>query len=241
VVVEHQDGVPVPGISFKTPSGKKAKSSSADILKAGELIHSASKVKIQPGVGRSRDQLIADARAKGVPEEEILRYEQELAARRATKLVDADLRHQVVGQVRSPQVVSAEGFKLTQSVGGGTEIADLGGTGGQTRTDVVEEDGIKFTTTNGPKKVVRFAKKSAASSTLGAGSADDAVCRTIARSVCSDFPDNYVFTDPTRKKIARLQADYDDRPDVIRAVAAAETDGEIKRRLVEEFPEVFNR
>jgi hypothetical protein len=67
------------------------------------------------------------------------------------------------------------------------------------------------------------------------------VCRKIARAICADFPDNYVFTDSPKKKLARLQADYEDRPDVIRAVAAAETDGEVKRRLIEEFPEAFDR
>jgi hypothetical protein len=61
----------------------------------------------------------------------------------------------------------------------------------------------------------------------------------IARSICPDFPENYVFTDPVRKKIARLQADYEDRPDIIRAVAAADVDPEVRSRLIQEFPEAF--
>ena len=71
------------------------------------------------------------------------------------------------------------------------------------------------------------------------GEAHDSVCRKIAKSICADFPDNYVFTQTTRKKIARLQADFEDRPDVIRAVAAADTDPEVRSRLFEEFPEAF--
>lgn len=64
------------------------------------------------------------------------------------------------------------------------------------------------------------------------------VSRLVAKSICPDFPDNYDFAATERKKIARLQADFEDRPDVIRAVFAAETDA-MKARLIAEFPEVF--
>jgi hypothetical protein len=63
--------------------------------------------------------------------------------------------------------------------------------------------------------------------------------RIIAKTLCADFPDIYDFEAPARKKIARIQADFENRPDIIRAVAAAETDSEMKTRLVQEFPEAF--
>jgi len=252
VSVEPQDGVPVPGIEFQTIAGERAKRSSVDTMKAGAVISQAQKVRVRPGVGRTREELLEEARRNGATDEELMEYEMELAAARATKPVDAEPQRQVVGRVRAPQARTTEGFQLTPEVGGGTEIADLGGTGGQNRTEVIEEGGIRFTTTNGPRRGVRLVDKNAqaqeaqeapppAPATRNVDAADDAVCRTIAVAICPDFPDNYRFGDPIRKKIARLQADYDDRPDVIRAVAAAETDGEVKRRLIEEFPEAFER
>jgi hypothetical protein len=144
----------------------------------------------------------------------------------------------VVGRVQEPQRQYREGFDLELSVGGGVETADLGGTGGATKDQetVTEVEGVRFTNTNGPKTGMRLVDRPKPTAPTAA---DDTMCRKIAKAICSDFPDNYVFTDPIRKKIARLQADYEDRPDVIRAVAAAETDGEVKRRLIEEFPGAF--
>jgi hypothetical protein len=60
----------------------------------------------------------------------------------------------------------------------------------------------------------------------------------IARTVCADFPASYSFDAPPKKRIARLMADFDDRPDIIRAAFAAETD-EGKALLQQEFPEAF--
>ena len=58
----------------------------------------------------------------------------------------------------------------------------------------------------------------------------------IAKAVCADFPDNYDFAVPVKKRMARLQADYENRPDVLRAVFAAEGD-EMKSILMQEFPQ----
>lgn len=246
--VEAQEEIEVPGIRFQTLAGEKAKKATTNIAHAGAAISQANKVKIRPGEGRTREQLIRDAIARGgLTDDELAEYEEELAATRLQHgIVVADnFSPQVVGHVPAPQRQQREGFDLTGSVGGGTEIADMGGTGGRGEETVVEAEGIRFTNTNGPKKGTRLVDKAQeaaraqqAQQAQGNG-ADDAMCRKIAKAICADFPDNYVFTDPPRKKIARLQADFDDRPDVIRAVAAAETDGNVKRRLVEEFPEAF--
>jgi hypothetical protein len=236
--VEPQDGVEVPGVSFQTLAGEASKRVGTDMTKAGSAISAANKVKIRPGQGRTREELIRDAIDRGgLTAEELQEYQEELAAAIAARGGDPETVNKIVGRVAAPGTRHTEGFTVAGSVGGGTEIADLGGTGGQGEMQVIEEEGIKFTTTAGPKKGVRLVDKQP--SPQAQSPVDDAVCRTIARAVCPDFPENYVFTDPIRKKIARLQADYDDRPDVIRAVAAAETDGEVKRRLVQEFPEAF--
>jgi len=187
--------------------------------------------------------LLQDAITRGgLTAEELAEYEEELSAMRANHGIVG--QPMVVGHVPAPQVQQREGFNITNSVGGGVEIADMGGTGGAGKAQeaVIEAEGIRFTTTNGPKKGVRLIDKGTKnpSPSLSPGSnGDDAMCRKIAKAICADFPSNYVFTDPPRKKMARLHADFDDRFDVIRAVAAAETDGGIKRQLIEEFPEAF--
>jgi hypothetical protein len=61
----------------------------------------------------------------------------------------------------------------------------------------------------------------------------------VAKAMCADFPPNYDFAAPAKKRVARLQADFEDRPDVIRAAFAAEND-EVKQLLVNEFPQAFN-
>lgn len=235
--VEPQEEIEVPGVKFQTVAGEKAKKTSTNITHAGSAISAANKVKIKPGKGRTREELIRDAIARGgLTDDELAEYEEELATMRMSHgVVMTPTPPKVVGHVAAPQRQQREGFDITGSVGGGTEIADMGGTGATGEETVTEVEGIKFTNTNGPKRGVRLVDRPHEA----LPPADDAMCRKIAKAICADFPDNYVFTDPIRKKIARLQADYDDRPDVIRAVAAAETDGEVKRRLVEEFPEAF--
>jgi hypothetical protein len=104
----------------------------------------------------------------------------------------------------------------------------LTSTQGASSSQVIEAEGIKFTTTNGPKKDLPNSKQP-----------QDDVRRKVAKTVCRDFPDLYNFNDSDKKKLARIQADFDERPDVIRAIFAAESDN-MKARLVEEFPEAFS-
>ncbi len=205
--------------------------------------------KIQPGVGLTREQLVAQ-----LPEEEREAYLAEMEARRMSHIaedhpqamaerernrqalarqgrLDDAVSPKVVGRVASTQNTSKEGFNITNHVGGGVETVDLSGldSASENKVTTTVQDGITFTNTNiGPAKPVA-PKPSVPMDNR----------RRIAKSICPDFPDNYGFDDPVRKKIARLQADYDDRPDVIRAVAAADTDEELRDRLVEEFPEAF--
>lgn len=206
--------------------------------------------KVQPGRGLTREEMVAN-----LPEEERQEYLATLEAKRSSyadedpqakaererntkilaqqgRLVDSQTP-QVVGRVASsPTTRTQDGFQITNHVGGGTETVDLSGldTPSENKVAVVESEGMKFTTTN----VGRAQPVKAAAPT---GPVDSR--RRIAKSICPDFPDNYVFEDSVRKKIARLQADYDDRPDVIQAAAAADTDVELRNRLVEEFPEAF--
>jgi len=239
VAVEQQDGVEVPGSHFQTKAGKESRDASVDITHAGSAIAAANKVKVRPGKGRTREELIRDAIERGgLTADELAEYQEELASMRA---IHGYVEPEVVRQMPTPQNQQREGFDLNLSVGGGTAIADMGGTGQTGEVEQVTEEGMTFTRTASPKKPqpqpqTRLVSKAASREPT---EADDDLCRKIATAICKDFPANYVFTDPPRKKIARLQADYDDRPDIIRAVCAAESDMNIKARLVEEFPEAF--
>lgn len=230
VQIEAQEGIPVR--SLRTPARQDTDLSKTSVY---EAVSRANAVKIEPGQGRTREDLVAamDPETRAV-------YEAELEARKASKgfYNEEEQGGRVVRQVGSPGVQEREGMRLTGSVGGGTAIAEVGGSGGQPVVSETVVEGIKMTNTNGPGSIRPIqAQVPAPAPAQAAGDPDQA--RMIARSICPDFPDNYVFTDPTRKKIARLQADYDNRPDVIRAVAAADTSPEVRQRLIQEFPEAF--
>ncbi len=229
-VIEDQEGTPVRAL--KTPARQATNLEKTNPFTA---IQQANNVRIDPGEGVSREEMLA-----AMDEETRMAYEMERASRIAQ--YDPQQAAQIVSNVSAPGTQFREGMAIKGSVGGGVEIADMGGTGGhaQAQVSTTESEGIRFTNTNGPKKNVRLVPtngtpKPAPQPVSGA----DGMARQIARSICHDFPDNYVFGDPIRKKIARLQADFEDRPDVIRAVAAADTDPEVRQRLLQEFPHAF--
>jgi len=134
---------------------------------------------------------------------------------------------------------------ITPDIGHGVEIADPvgSGVGGKAKESVIVEDGITFRTTNGPARNEQQAPNRAPAPLQAAArpsipEAPAEVRKMIAKAVCADFPDNYDFAMPAKKRMARLQADYEDRPDVIKAVFAAEGD-EMKAMLMQEFPQAF--
>lgn len=208
------------GITVRSVTTPAKQVANLEVESVGEIIRRAESVKIKPCQGRTREEVLAEM--SDVDRQE---YLSELEARRNSK------PGVEVATVSSPKNVEMGGFRITNSVSqGSTPVEDLSGSTGKVDVRTIEVDGIKITNTNGPKLAP---KKAPAVRTANADPR-----RTIARSICADFPDNYNFDDPVRKKIARLQADYDDRPDVIRAVAAAEDDA-MKGRIVVEFPEAF--
>jgi hypothetical protein len=226
--VELQDGVPVRAL--KTPSGEKSKQIRTVLgaSGAGQAISEAESVRIEPGKGISESEWLENL-SEGEREE----YLAKKAALR-TQYVD-DEAPRVVGRVQNKKgSETREGIKAGVTTGGGVETADLSGLGtGKVAVRTVESEGMKFTTTNVPKDTEQPHPRAAEAPTMSPD-----VRRMVAKQVCPDFPDNYQFGLPPRKKLARLQADYEDRPDVIRAVFAAESD-DFKAVLVQEFPEAF--
>lgn len=196
-------------VAFKTPTHQ-----STDVEKNyGSAKMAAENIKIVAGVGRTRDQLI-----EGLDPEERVEY--------LTKV-------RTLASSKDGVTVSA----------GSTDITDLTAVVSGSPNDIVveESEGIRFTKTNTSKMAATPVKKTAAASkavTASPSPLEGDHRRKIAKAVCAEFPDNYRFEDSAKKKLARLQADYDERPDIIRAVAAAESD-DFKRVLVEEFPQAF--
>ena len=246
-LIEDQDGVPVRSLSTPTHQTTNL----ADGF--GEAVRAAGAVKVRAGQGRTREDLL-----NSMTDEEQEIYLSEMEARRTSRVEaedpqvlrerarnEAAIARRVVAQAPATRNQVKEGFNVTNTVGNGIETVDMGGTGGAgpDQVEVTEVEGIRITNTNGPKRPAKVAANVVPAQTrvvasVGGGSITDPR-RRIAKSICHDFPDNYDFEGTPRKKIARLQADYEDRPDVIRAVAAAETDNEVRSRLIEEFPEAF--
>lgn len=232
--VGMQDGVPVRRL--KTAAGERAKQSrtvlTADSL--GSEIRKAENVQIEAGEGLSESDYL-----DRMSEEERATY---LAKKEAARSRYADVTPaaKTVGKVRTAKKETREGITAQVKTGGGIETADPIDEGGKVEVSEYMEDGIVFKNTNGPKK--KGADPHPRSDEAGQpvmlkdGTAD--ARRKVAKAICPDFPDNYDFAAPDRKKLARLAADYEDREDILRAVFAAESD-DFKAKLVAEFPHIF--
>lgn len=217
--VQDQEGIPVRSVS--TPANQRTV---FDHNTLGEHLRQAKSVQVEPGVGLSREEMLdrmsADERAE---------YEATVRAHR--RIVDED-EPVVVGRIPSqPKTTEREGFKVSSSVGGGVDTFDAGGSSAPAQTSVIESEGMMFRTTNGPKKNVQTVQTQVSK-------ASEDIRRRNAKRQCPDFPDLYNFDDSERKKIARIQADFEDRPDIINAIFSAENDS-MKERLLQEFPSAF--
>lgn len=239
VQVESQDGIPVRELKTLANSrgGVRTELTGSN---THQLIEEANRVQIDAGKGITRDEVM-----ERLAPEQRKAYQAEIQARKAMHVVldeqvavaGPETQGRVVGRVAAPKEVESLGVKLTTTVGGGTDTVDLSGydSDAPAEIQVVEAEGMRFTTTNGPRKKGQPLEAPRVPESLDG--ADPR--RVIARSICRDFPEVYDFDLPLRKKVARLRADFEERPDVIRAVAAAETDSEMRLLLVDEFPEAF--
>ena len=237
-VAELQDGVPVRKLRTSN-TGEKAKSQRTVISTetAGSRIREAeSPAPIDAGQGLTEEEYLA--RLSPDQQEEYLSRKSALRA----QYVDEPQRT-VVANIRTSKATQTnDGITATLTTGGGTETWDGAGagSGAAPKQSTVVVDGITMRNTNGPTNKDQPSPRSAEahkSVMLKDGSVE--VRRMVAKQLCKDFPDNYDFAQSPRKKMARLQADYEDRPDVIRAVFAAESD-DFKATLMQEFPQAFS-
>lgn len=222
--IEEQDARPV-ARAFQTSA-----KTSTDMSRAGEAISRAEKVAIKPGEGLSEGEYLAR-----LSPEEAANYLAEKERLKAAKGVTSPATPTVVRKVAASTPTSSEGISATVMTGGGVETFMPSGGDVKPILSSSTAEGISFSNTNGPG-TVRAAQPASAVPT-GKDLTEDAR-RLVAKAMCVDFPDNYSFDDHWKRRIARIQLDYVDRPDVIRAIFAAETD-DFKRMLLAEFPEAF--
>lgn len=221
-----QEGVPVR--SLKTSAKAKSELTASSV---GTLLREASNVQIEPGKGISEAEMLEkmseDAKQEYLTKKSFLK----------AQYVDSDSVE--VAKIKGKKSVETEGIKLTQKVGGGIEIADLSGSTKPSKKTTIVEDGITFQNTNGPEKLQPQQHPRSVNEQLVMFKDGTVEARLkIAKSLCPEFPGSYDFAASSKKKLARLQADFEDRPDVIRAVFAAESD-DFKSKLIEEFPNAF--
>jgi hypothetical protein len=222
-----QEGIPVR--SLKTPAKSRNELRGDN---AGTLISGAVAPTLETHVGMTQEEML-----ERMTETQREEYLAKTGALRSAYDADAGTsQRSVVAKVKTtagPQ--TREGFNVSTSVGvGSQEVADPTGMGGKAEESVVVVDGITLRNTNGPKRPEQPHPRAA--ETRKAAGPDPR--RMVAKTLCKDFPDNYDFTAPLKKRLARLQADFEDRSDVIRAAFAAESD-EMKAYLLDEFPAAF--
>lgn len=246
----------------------------------GTAIRDAELVKIQPGEGISEEELLSrmteDERAVYFAEKEARKddiqsrtpgyipppavtnnlammnqpgMKQQPQAQPKARMVSAS-GSPVVGRVAPTQTKTVEGISVGVTSGGGTEIYDASGSTEKPRESVIEQEGITFRNTNGPKtgfkQQAQVEPQMASALPTGEepksriesdGTAD--YRKIVAKALCNDFPMDYSFSDHWKRRLARIRLSYEERPDIIRAIFAAESD-EFKKLLLEEFPEVFS-
>ena len=239
--VELQDGVPVRTLKTSN-TGEKSKTQRTILTaeSAGSRIREAeSPAPIDAGRGTTEEEMLD--RMEPAQREAYLSEKAALKSRYVD--VDTDNQRPVVATIKkSNKTQSTEGITAKVTTGGGTETWDGAGTGdgGAVKQSTVTVDGIVMKNTNGPSNREQPSPRSEAAHApvmLKDGSAE--VRLKLARAICPDFPDNYDFAANPRKKLARLQADYEDRPDVIKAIYMAEAD-DFKATLLREFPAAFS-
>lgn len=241
-------GIPV-GRTLLTPA-KAVTEVTRDSV--GQAIMAADKVKVQPGQGITEEEMLS----RMSPEDQEAYLAKKEAARAGvtsrlnpnysgpavTQYEKPAHGSRVVGSVKTARTQSSEGISAKVTTGGGTEVYDPTGTGGQVQETVVESEGIRFSNTNGPKKGFQPLQPAAVEEPTVSKIEKDGTAearKQIAKAICPDFPaDQYNFSDHWKRRLAMIRLNYEGRADIIRAIFAAESD-DFKKVLFEEFPDVF--
>lgn len=222
-ILADQEGVPVRTLKTAAKSRTKVEAQSV-----GTILREAEDVQIDAGQGRTEAEML----------ERMTSEDRETYLSKKSSLRSLHMNASIVGKIKTAESSEKEGIKLTPSVGGGIEVADMSGMTGKVKESVLVEDGITFRNVNGPERNTPEMHPRAKKAMVEDGTVNARM--QVAKAICKDFPNSYDFRTSAKKKIAKLQTDFGKRPDVIKAVFAAESD-DFKARLVDAFPSVFSK
>jgi hypothetical protein len=229
IVAEEQDGVPVRPV--KTPAKSSTSMTDTGLYEENQRLKN---LQFEPSAGNPKTE---EERMAAMSEEDRASY---LAHKEANAARLQSTKKGVATSHGRPVVGGVNGKTKGVTVSTGSTEVEYPQSDEAAKVTEMVVDGIKMTNTNGPGTL---GKKSASSPPMEVtskidkdGTAD--ARRKIARSICKDFPESYDFADHWKKRLARIRLDYETRPEIIRAIFAAESD-DFKKVLLEEFPEVF--
>lgn len=220
------DGVPVRTI--KTPARQRT---SLTAETAGDSLRKAEKLQVTMSQGPTAADMMAR-----MSEDQREEYLAKKAAHRREVPGEAEfVERNMVSKVKNTNAKkgTSEGITAEMTYGGGVETYDAGGGDVAGKVDVTEENGIKFTNTNGPKR-----GRMKYGAPVQASVVQPDFRYKVALSLCPEFPLAYDFRMSVEDKLRFLRASYAQRPDVLMACYAAESD-EVKAALQREFPQAF--
>lgn len=227
MVVEEQDGVEVPNRSFQTPT--KLGHVEVGGREAADILRQADSAQIQPGRGITQDEMLE--RMSPEQAEAYLQKKEAFAGQYVAEPVVRPVPVRAPSRVASTRHEESSGISMTTTVSSSNDFGLWDG-GEAEVVSRVEGSALPAGQQAKPAPARLVSKKPAAPAL------SPTVRLAMAKSACADFPDNYDFALPTKKKMARITADYEDRHDVLRAIYVAEDD-EMRGLLVTEFPQAF--
>ncbi len=218
--------------AFKSPSRSVT---SVMPNSVGSAIKAATEIKVDPGRGISREEMM-----DRMGEEEREEYKAKLDSIAAQYVPLSERPKAEPTRAKTAKKAAPNAMPVVQGddLVGVPVAASAAASGNE--AGVIQEGGITFRTTNVPKKATPSrpaVQPDDTSSKIGKDGTADAR-RKIAKVLCPDFPDNYNFDDHWKRREAMIRVHYEGRHDVIRAIFAAESD-DFKKLLMQEFPEAF--
>lgn len=264
MVVEEQDGIELDR-KLSTPAGERSKER-IDLTtdKAAQAMRTAQTAMVRPGQGITEEEMLdrmsPEEQEEYLARKDAIRSQYVADSPAPTQALPRPATTRVVARVQSSRGGEHEGMSFRNSVGStGSSVGDAsdGEIVGRVHDEdaqeqVIEQEGITFRTSGLKKSPVKkvdqdeFVPQRAQVRVAVSAEppppvpANLDVRRQVAKMVCPEFPENYDFTLSPKKKLARLQADYEDRHDILRAVYAAESD-DMKALLLQEFPQAFTQ
>lgn len=250
IYTTEEDAKPVTSIKDRTASVEKRNKGLVATVDDGTVVRSVS----TPTHMKSRLDSTGSAQAEITKYENKIQIKPEAQKHRMEDMSDEDLEAYLQEKERRIQARVATLPSTPRIVAPGKRMPVISGDEDSSiaisttktkkaKTKKIEAEGISFEVTaplnqDAPDPETLWESPPPKKSSVSLSS--DASRRLLmARKLCKDFPENYNFDAPDRKKLARITADYEDRPDVVRAIWTVEKDA-FKVVLEENFPDLFS-